>query len=305
MSAARDQVLLILEQRLAQVGAKLQPGEAELLLADEFVEFGASGRIWRKADILEALQQWPASELTVEDFRVTDLGGACCLVTYRLTSIAPEGLVKLTCLDVMTRLAGRPRHPEGRLCGRSQPRDFPPDLESLTHLLAILGGREPVAPRSEVLGDGAISGKEALGVSWGFEFTHASFSLPGRLVRIFRTIIEVAVLPMFDTGQDLALGRTVAPQLIGNNDPRNVRQALEQLAEELLRRLLVTPALHQNIENVPVLVNGAPQVVAFAPDREEDLIEVPLVTWSGTPAAEPIGEDPSEFPAPIAHSFVC
>jgi hypothetical protein len=41
-------------------------------------------------------------------------------------------------------------------------------------------------------------------VSWGFEFTHVSFPLPGRLVGIFRTIIEVAVLPMFDTGQDLA-----------------------------------------------------------------------------------------------------
>ena len=90
MSAERDHVLLILEQRLAQVGAKLQPGEAESLLADEFVEFGASGRIWRKVDILEALQQWPARELTVEDFRVTELGGACCLVTYRLSSIAPE-----------------------------------------------------------------------------------------------------------------------------------------------------------------------------------------------------------------------
>jgi hypothetical protein len=101
-----------------------------------------------------------------------------------------------------------------------------------------------VAPRSKVLGDGAIGGKEALGVSWGFEFTHVSFPLPGRLVGIFRTIIEVAVLPMFDTGQDLALGRTVAPQLIGNNDPRNVRQTLEQLAEELLRRLFVTLALY-------------------------------------------------------------
>ena len=90
MSAERNQVLLILEQRLAQVGAKLQPGEAEALIADEFVEFGASGRVWRKADILEALKQWPASELTVEDFHVTELGGACCLVTYRLTRLEPE-----------------------------------------------------------------------------------------------------------------------------------------------------------------------------------------------------------------------
>jgi hypothetical protein len=61
------------------------------------------------------------------------------------------------------------------------------------------------------LGDGAIGGKEALGVSGGFEFTHASFSLPARLVGIFGTIVQIAVLPMFNTGEELVLGCSVAP----------------------------------------------------------------------------------------------
>jgi hypothetical protein len=34
-----------------------------------------------------------------------------------------------------------------------------------------------------------------------------------------------------------------------------------------------------------VAVDGAPQVVVFAIDREEDLIEVPLVPGSRTPTA--------------------
>jgi hypothetical protein len=34
---------------------------------------------------------------------------------------------------------------------RSHRRDFPPDLELLTHLLAILWGREAVAPRGRLL----------------------------------------------------------------------------------------------------------------------------------------------------------
>jgi hypothetical protein len=91
MSAERHQVLLALEQRLAQVGAKLLPGEAESLIADTFVEIGASGRMWRKADILEALGQWPALERTVEDFCVTTLSGSYYVVTYRLISMAQEG----------------------------------------------------------------------------------------------------------------------------------------------------------------------------------------------------------------------
>jgi hypothetical protein len=81
----------------------------------------------------------------------------------------------------------------------------------LTHLLAILGGSEPVAARSKVLGDGAIAGKEALGVSGRFKPLHALLPLAGRLVGILGAVVEVAVLPMFDAGEDLALGRTVAP----------------------------------------------------------------------------------------------
>jgi hypothetical protein len=60
-------------------------------------------------------------------------------------------------------------------------------------------------------------------VSGGFKPLHPAFPLAGRLVRIFRPIIEVAVLPMFHTGQDLAFGRPVAPQLIGNDDPWDIR----------------------------------------------------------------------------------
>jgi hypothetical protein len=51
------------------------------------------------------------------------------------------------------------------LCGHGYTRDFLPDLESLGHLLAIRGSGKPVASRAEVLGNGTIGGKEALGVT--------------------------------------------------------------------------------------------------------------------------------------------
>src|SRR5262249_23949844 len=71
-------------------------------------------------------------------------------------------------------------------------------------------------------------------------------------------------LAMLHPWQDLALRRTVALQLGRNDDPRHVLQALQQLAEKLLRRLFVTSALHQNIEDVVVLVDSAPEVMALA-----------------------------------------
>src|SRR5262245_11726755 len=52
------------------------------------------------------------------------------------------------------------------------------------------------------------------------------------------------------------------------------------------------------------LVNGAPEIGTFAVDREEDFVQVPLVTGSGAPAAELIGIGLPELPAPIPHGFV-
>jgi hypothetical protein len=49
------------------------------------------------------------------------------------------------------------------LRGHRRTRDLLPDLESVGHLLAVLGGGESVAFRAEVLGDRPIRGEESLG----------------------------------------------------------------------------------------------------------------------------------------------
>jgi hypothetical protein len=61
--------------------------------------------------------------------------------------------------------------------------------------------------------NGAIRGEEALGVPGRLEPLHPSFPLAGRLVRILGAVIQIPVLPMFHTGQDLAQGHC---QLNGN-----------------------------------------------------------------------------------------
>jgi hypothetical protein len=152
------------------------------------------------------------------------------------------------------------------LGGHCRARDFPPALESVGHFSAVLGGRKLVTSRSEVLGDGTIRGQKPVGVLWRLKPLHAPLPLARRLVGIFRPIIEVAVLPMFHTRQDLPLRSAVAFELVRDDHPRDVRRALEELAEELLRGLLVAPALDQNVEDVVVLVDSAPQVMALPID---------------------------------------
>jgi hypothetical protein len=51
------------------------------------------------------------------------------------------------------------------------------------------------------------------------------------------------MLAMFHPREQLSLSSSVALQLIGDEHPRHVRQALEQLAEELLCGLLIPAAL--------------------------------------------------------------
>jgi hypothetical protein len=86
MSRERDDILFELEQRLAQVGTKLSAEDASSLIAEDFVEFGASGRVWSKAKILGAMSQWAPIERKIENFSVRELSASVCLVTYRVVA---------------------------------------------------------------------------------------------------------------------------------------------------------------------------------------------------------------------------
>src|SRR5215470_6753568 len=131
---------------------------------------------------------------------------------------------------------------------------------------------------SEVLGNRTIRGPKALGGPRRLEPLHAICTLPRRPVRVLAAIIEVAALPMFYSGQDLALRRAVALELLGGDPPWHVLQALEQLAEKLLRRVLMAPALHQNVEDVIVLVHRTPEIMTLPIDRQKDLVDVIVTT---------------------------
>jgi hypothetical protein len=110
----------------------------------------------------------------------------------------------------------------------------------------VVDGSHPMPPRAEVLCNRAIGGKEALCMTRRFEPLHPPFSLARRLVGVFSTIVQIAMVPMYHTRQYLTLRGAVAFELIGHDHPGHVRQALEQLAEERLRRFLVPPALYQD-----------------------------------------------------------
>ncbi len=72
-----------LETSLHKRQVRNSPESTSALLADAFIEFGSSGRVWNKASIIESMQREEVDQqITVEDFAALQLAPDVVLVTY-------------------------------------------------------------------------------------------------------------------------------------------------------------------------------------------------------------------------------
>ena len=140
-------------------------------------------------------------------------------------------------------------------CGSIERGDLMPDREALSHLGSPFGRAEPMPSRSKVRGDPTEGGQEPLGMARRFKAFHRPFTLPGGLVRVLGSVVEILRLAVGHRRHQLAVGYPVAGQLVGHQHTRHIPQALEQLAEEPLGRFSVAPGLHQHVQDVAVLVD--------------------------------------------------
>jgi hypothetical protein len=77
-----------LEESLLQPAVRRDREHLSALLAEEFREFGSSGRVFSRSEILEELESEPERELTLKDFACEAVGAEVVLVTY--TSVRVE-----------------------------------------------------------------------------------------------------------------------------------------------------------------------------------------------------------------------
>jgi hypothetical protein len=185
------------------------------------------------------------------------------------------------------------------LCSDGKARDVLPGVESFPQLLTVFGGAEAVTSRAEVLHDGTISREEPLGLSGRLEPLHPSFALTRRLMGVRGVTLERAVRQLFHAPHERSLGGSITAQLIRDDDPWSILASFEELAEKFLRRRLVPPALHQDIEDMAVLIDRPPEVMPLTTNREKDLIQMPRINSLGTPAPQLIGIRLPELPAPL------
>ena len=77
--------LLSLEQELLSPAVRRDPARLAALLTPGFIEFGASGRVYTRDQIIAALANEPASEFSLSDFQCHQLAPAVALTTWRST----------------------------------------------------------------------------------------------------------------------------------------------------------------------------------------------------------------------------
>jgi hypothetical protein len=76
--------LLRLEQTLLSPEVRTSFEEFSSLLADDFIEFGSSGRVYDKQHIIDALQYQPETSFSLDGFQARLLAPGVALTTYRI-----------------------------------------------------------------------------------------------------------------------------------------------------------------------------------------------------------------------------
>ena len=77
-----DEILEV-EQRLLEPEVRSSRDALDRLVADDFVEFGSSGQVYAKQDVIGQLLAAPAFSVQMTAFRVRALSPDVALATYR------------------------------------------------------------------------------------------------------------------------------------------------------------------------------------------------------------------------------
>ena len=79
----------------------------------------------------------------------------------------------------------------------------------------------------------------------------------------------------------LAMRDSVASEFIGDKSPRRSALLLEKPTEKPDRGCLVPPFLDQDIQDLPILINGPKQKMLLSVDPNKDFIDKPpIAAWT-------------------------
>src|SRR5438270_11282584 len=123
-------------------------------------------------------------------------------------------------------------------------------------------------------------------------------------MRILGPIVLTQALLMVAGKPEMPEGSAVRPQLVGRHLFRREPLLAEQLAHEPDSCPLVPSALNQDLEDLALMIDRAPQIHMLAGDPDDHFVEMPAITWSRTAPPQSPSDRRSEFEHPTANALV-
>ena len=148
-----------------------------------------------------------------------------------------------------------------------------------------------VTANAEEVADESMHGDESLCLPGRCDPAHVALALPCGLVGDVGAIVLVSVRAMGDGRHDRSGRSPVAAQRVGDHPPRRTLLALQQLAEQACSRPTVATRLDEDIDDVPILIDGTPAIAPLSLDGDEDLVQVPDVAPPALSTREPARVD--------------
>ena len=121
---------------------------------------------------------------------------------------------------------------------------------------------------------------------------------------IFRAIVEPLTGAVLDLWHNLALGGSVGGEFVGDDPLRRTSLLAQEPHQQPPRSLCVPMDLHDFVEDVSVLIDGAPEITSLAIDGDYDLIEMPYVMAARRLSFQAEGVIDAKFNGPASDCFV-
>jgi hypothetical protein len=152
--------------------------------------------------------------------------------------------------------------------------------------------------------DGGMHVEKTLRGSRGLEPLHLVFSPPHDLMRVFSAIVFSEASVMGAGEAQLSESRAVGAQLVGDQQLRCKALFLKQLAHQPECRLRIAPTLNEHVEDLALVVDGAPQIHPFPGDPDDHFVEVPLRARAWAALPQLARDQRAEFQHPAPHRFI-
>ena len=149
-----------------------------------------------------------------------------------------------------------------------------------------------------------VHAEEALGGSSRLEPLQLALASSDCLMRILRPIVPPKPLLMRAGQSQTPERRGVGAQLVGDQQFRHEALLLEQLAHQPQRRPTVASALDQHVEDLALVIDGAPEIRPLAGDAHHHLVEMPAIARPRATLAQASRDRGTELQHPAPHRFV-